>query len=442
MTTSNDLTGMKYFIHTFGCQMNENDSEHVAGQLQSLNAQPAASIEDSNLIIINTCAVRQKSEEKLYSLLGRLAPIKKRNNGKIGVIGCVAQLYREKLLETKPMIDFVLGPDNYGQIPHILSSDMEEKPIATSWSREWNEPSDSHAIHKSKHSAYISIMEGCNNFCSYCIVPFTRGREKFRPKSLILDEIKSLSDQNFKEIILLGQNVNSYFDPDSRSGFADLLYEIDRISGFEWLRFITSHPKNFTDEIAQAMEENKKVCHALHLPAQSGSTSVLQRMKRGYSREDYLDKINTLRSRMPDISLSTDIIVGYPGETDEEYQDTMDLLKKVGYTNIFSFHYSPRPRTSSYLEKDSTSPHIKKKRLIDLQSLQKNIQLEINSSFIGRTVKTLCLGQSKKDSRRYTGRNQGYQVVNFDSDKDVTGQFVQVEITGCGPYSLHGLSHS
>ena len=431
-------TGLKYYIHTFGCQMNENDSELVAGCLQSLNARPALSLEESNLIIINTCAVRQKTEEKLYSLLGRLGHIKKKNNAKIGVIGCMAQLYRAELLKAKPIIDFVVGPDNYRQIPQILAKDKKEKIVSTTWDSDWNKPSESHVIHKSRHSAFVTIMEGCNNFCSYCIVPFTRGREKFRPKTLILDEIKALSDLNYKEIILLGQNVNSYKDPDNRFGFVELLYEINRISGFEWLRFITSHPKNFTEEIVCAMNENKKICHSLHLPVQAGSTATLIRMKRRYTREEYLEKIMILRNLMPDISLSTDIIVGFPGETDEEYQETLNLLKEVRYTNIFSFRYSPRPQTSSSLEGDSVALDIKKKRLIDLQALQKNIQLEINRSFIGKIVKTLCLGHSKKDSTGYTGRNEGYQVINFDSDKNVIGQFVNVKITGCGSYSLHG----
>lgn len=418
--------------------MNENDSERIAGMLQNFNIHPASSLEDSSIAIINTCAVRHKSEEKLFSLLGRLESLKKKNNMKVGVVGCVAQLYRNELLKTKPMIDFVIGPDNYQDIPGLLVGMDREKFISTAWHRDWEDRSRSHVVHKSPFSAYVTIMEGCNHFCSYCIVPFTRGREKFRPKKFILEEIIKLASNGFKEIILLGQNVNSYRDPETGTGFAELLNELNCIEGFDWLRFITSHPINLTPGIADAMKDNKKVCPSLHLPVQSGATSVLNRMKRGYSREEYLEMIALLRQRMPDISLSTDIIVGYPGETEEEYKNTLSLLKEVRYSNIFSFHYSSRPRTSASREKDSVSPEIKRRRLIDLQELQKTIQIENHMSYLGKIVKTLCLGRSKKDNSQYTGRNAGYEVVNFSSPVPCEGRFVDVEITGCGPYSLHG----
>ena len=430
----------RYFIHTFGCQMNENDSERIAGLLQSINARPASSLEDSNLIIINTCAVRQKSEEKLYSLLGRLDRIKRDNNAKIGVVGCVAQLHTTELIEDKPVIDFVIGPNNYNQLPGILSKLKEEKFVSTMLSSDWNEIPDSHVIHKSQFTAHVTIMEGCNNFCSYCIVPFTRGREKFRPKNYILNEIKSLAEQGFQEVILLGQNVNSYKDPDSAFQFPELLYEANRIEGIQWIRFITSHPKNFTEEIAAAMKENSKVCHQLHLPIQSGSSTVLNRMKRGYTRDNYMETIHILRKKMPNISLSTDIIVGYPGETDTEYEETLSLLQETRYTNIFSFRYSPRPQTSASKEIDSVPLTAKKQRLIELQAFQKEIQTEINQRSVGKTELTLCLAKGRKGGRMFTGRNEGYQVVNFDADKNVLGRFIDVEISSSGPYSLRGIA--
>jgi tRNA-2-methylthio-N6-dimethylallyladenosine synthase len=433
-----NLRKMRFFIHTFGCQMNENDSERIAGILAAEGAQPSDSLEESDLIIINTCAVRQKSEEKLYSFLGRLSALKKRKNVTIGVVGCVAQLYKSEILEKKPFVDFIIGPDNYNSLSEIVHSDHAEKIISTSWSQDFHDFSPEMTFRDSQVSAYVTIMEGCNNFCSYCIVPYARGREKFRPFKSIVKEIRDLSKKGFLEIQLLGQNVNSYRDPESGKGFSSLLKEVNRTEGIEWIRFITSHPKNFTRDTAETMSGSEKVCCQLHLPIQSGSTSVLKRMNRGYTREEYLKIITMLRSLMPNISLSTDIIVGFPGETEEEFQDTLSVLEEIRFTNIFSFRYSPRPQTAAFKEKDSVPFEEKKKRLIKVQTLQKKIQLEFNSSLIGTAMKVLCLGRSKKDSQVLSGRNEGYQVVNFTSQEDVIGRYVDVRITSCGPYSLIG----
>ncbi len=429
---------MKFSICTFGCQMNENDSERIAGILAAEGAQPSDTLEESDLIIINTCAVREKSEEKLYSFLGRLSALKKRKNVAIGVVGCVAQLYKSEILDKKPFVDFIIGPDNYNTLSEIVRSNHAEKIISTAWSQDFHDFSPEMTLRGSQVSAYVTIMEGCNNFCSYCIVPYTRGREKFRPFQSIIQEIRDLSQKGYKEIQLLGQNVNSYKDPESGKGFSTLLKEVNRTEGIEWIRFITSHPKNFTQDIAEAMSESKKVCHQLHLPIQSGSTSILDRMNRGYTREEYLKIITMLRNLMPNIRLSTDIIVGFPGETEEEFQETMSVLEEVRFTNIFSFRFSPRPHTAASKEKDSVPFEEKKKRLIQVQTLQKRIQLEFNSSLIGETMKVLCLGRSKKDPQVLSGRNEGYHVVNFPSQEDVIGRYVDVRITSCGPYSLIG----
>jgi len=438
MKKTRDLENYKFYIHTFGCQMNENDSERITGILTKAGARISDSLEESNLVIINTCAVREKSEEKLYSYLGRLASLKKRKNVTIGVAGCVAQLYGSELSEQRPFVDFVIGPDNYQKLPQVISDNTGEKILSTSWSPEWHEIPNELIYRESHVSAYVTIMEGCNNFCSYCIVPFTRGREKYRPMQNIIQEVKKLAETGYLEIQLLGQNVNSYKDPLTGEDFSALLRKVNQVDGIEWIRFITSHPKNFSPEVGLAMKESEKVCHQLHLPVQSGSSSVLKRMKRGYTREDYLEKIGILRDLMPDISLSTDIIVGFPGETEEEYKDTFNLLEKVRFTNIFSFRYSVRPLTASSKRKDSVPFEDKRRRLIEIQSLQKKIQLEYNQSLIGRIMKVLCLGKSKKDSHIFSGRNEGYQVVNFKSKKDFIGKFVDVRINSCGPYSLIG----
>jgi tRNA-2-methylthio-N6-dimethylallyladenosine synthase len=431
---------LKYYIHTFGCQMNANDSERLAGQLTLSGMESAPSAEESDLIIVNTCAVREKSEEKLYSLLGRYESLKKKKNVLLGVVGCVAQLHRSKLWDKKPFIDFIIGPHNYWQIPHLLPFNRGEKVVITQWSSQWHEIPFHQTQRANGRSAYITIMEGCNNFCSYCIVPFTRGREKYRPLSSVISEAKHLASNGVKEIQLLGQNVNSYRDPITGSLFSDLLKELDRLDGIEWIRFITSHPKDFTAKIAVTMKEAQKVCHHLHLPVQSGSTSVLQRMKRGYTRKDYLEKVTLLRDLMPDMSLSTDIIVGFPGETPKEFEETLSLLETVRFTNIFSFRYSPRPFTAASKVQNSIPLEVKRNRLIQVQNLQKKIQLETNSSCIGKTYKVLYTGRSKKDPLVYSGRNQGYQVVNFKSEGEVSNHFLRVRITSCGPYSLIGFA--
>ncbi len=429
---------MKFFIHTFGCQMNQNDSEHIAGLLIASGMEPATFPEESDLIIVNTCAVRKKSEEKLHSLLGRFEPLKKKKKLIIGIVGCVAQLHRSKLWDAKPFIDFIIGPDSYWQIPEILPNEAGERVISTLWSPEWKEIPFHHVYRDSQVSAYITIMEGCNNFCSYCVVPFTRGREKYRPLRRILAEAEDLASRGYKEIQLLGQNVNSYKDPKTGENFSHLLKKINNIDGIEWIRFITSHPRNLTEEIAQTMKGIKKICHQLHLPVQSGSTSVLLRMNRAYSREEYLEKVAILHRMMPDINLSTDIIVGFPDESRQEFQETLSLLKEVRFTNIFSFRYSPRPFTSAANQDDNVLFDEKKSRLIEVQALQKKIQLETNNTLIGRTQKVLCLGKSKKDPGIFSGRNEGYQVVNFKSDQNAVNRFVRVKISSCGPYSLFG----
>jgi tRNA-2-methylthio-N6-dimethylallyladenosine synthase len=435
---SKSLQGLKFFIHTFGCQMNENDSEHISGLLTGAGSDQSASLEDSDIIILNTCAVREKAEEKLYSYLGRLSSFAKKKKVIVGVVGCVAQLYRSEILEKWPFIQFVLGPDNYHNLPEVLLDNLEEKFVATGWSREWNELSPALIVRESLVSAYVTIMEGCDNFCSYCVVPFTRGREKFRSQKNIILEIKDLAQRGYKEIQLLGQNVNSYVNPETGRGFPTLLQEVAAIEGIEWVRFITSHPKNFNLEIAETMEENGKICRQLHLPLQAGSSAVLQRMNRGYTREHYFEIVSMLRELLPTISLSTDIIVGFPGETEKNFEETLVMLEEIKFCNIFSFRYSPRPHAAASRMKDDVPLEDKRRRLLAVQELQKRIQLELHKAYMGKTIRVLCLGKSKKDAGMYSGRNEGYQVVNFKSQQEVTGQFVDILITGYGPYSLHG----
>ena len=428
----------RYFIRTFGCQMNESDSERISGMLGQTGAVKAERPEDADLVIVNTCAVREKSEEKLFSYLGRLAQLKKEKNLRIAVVGCVAQLRGWELLEKKAAVDFVLGPDNTAELISLVQEEAAEKHVSTSWTKEWHETSPGLIQRDSPVSAYVTVMEGCDNFCAYCVVPYTRGREKYRPLRLILGEVHDLARKGYLEAQLLGQNVNSYQDPDSGKPFTELLRAVATVEGIEWIRFLTSHPKNFRPEIAEAMAGIRKVCRQLHLPLQSGSNAVLKRMKRGYTREEYLNIISRLRSLMPGIGLSTDIIVGLPGETDQDFEETVEVLRQVRFINIFSFRYSPRPMTAASRLEDSVPKVTKQRRLEEIQRVQKDIQLEDHRRLVGQTMRVLCLGHGQKTPHLFSGRNAGNQVVNFRSDEDSTGRFVEVRITGFGPFSLLG----
>ena len=433
------LSGLTYFIRTFGCQMNESDSEHMAGVLVQAGARPADSPESCDILLVNTCAVREKSEEKLYSYLGRLAALKKKKPGLvIGVAGCVAQLRREELFGRKPGPDFLVGPDRYQDLDRIIARATRVRALETGRDSSWHEFGLEAAVRESPVSGYVTIMEGCDNFCAYCVVPFARGREKYRPLPNVVREVEDVARRGYLEVQLLGQNVNSYRDPETGTSFAVLLGKIASIDGPSWLRFITSHPKNFSDETIDAMAASPKVCRALHLPLQSGSTPVLERMNRGYSREHYLDLVGRLRKALPGLSLSTDIIVGYPGETEKDHQATLDTLREVRFANIFSFRYSPRPRTAAACLADDVPAEVKARRLIEVQSLQKSVQIDFHHSFIGRTLTVLVLGASKKGGRLLAGRSEGGQVVNFAPVVGTLGRFARIRITSAGPYSLRG----
>lgn len=428
--------GGRFFIQTFGCQMNESDSEHIAGLLRSQGWEKVDSPEKSNLILVNTCAVREKSVEKLFSFLGRLKRIKEKTGVKIAVVGCVAQLEGEELFNHQPFIDYVLGPDNYLELTSLLN--RQEAMSLTNRSAEWREHPSPLVLRESRVSAYVPVMEGCNNFCSYCIVPFARGREKYRSAASVLKEVELLTGLGYLEIQLLGQSITSYRDPETGISLAELLRLVSGVKNIRWVRFITSHPKDLNVPIARVMGEESKVCRQLHLPVQSGSTSVLRRMKRGYTREEYLEKVAMLREFVPRISLSTDIIVGFPGETEEEFEETLSLLEAVRFTNIFSFRYSPRPYTAASRLPDDVPFEVKRRRLIEVQSLQKKIQVELNAGLVGQEMDVLCSGRSTRTPELYTGRNEAYQVVNFTSSQEATNNFVRVRITSYGPYSLRG----
>ena len=435
---SASLAGLKVFVRTFGCQMNENDSEHIAGVLLRAGAVKAAGPESADIVIVNTCAVRQKSEEKLYSYLGRLSRLKKKRPFLLGVAGCVAQVRKAEIIARLPFVDFVAGPDNYLDLPELVARAAETPVVRTEFGRDWREIGAGSTERETPWSAFVPVMEGCDNFCAYCIVPFSRGREKFRPLANIVGEVKDAAAAGAVEIQLLGQNVNSYRDPGTGAGFAGLLDAVSAVPGVAWVRFITSHPKNFGDEIIEATAGNPKVCPALHLPVQSGSSRILERMNRGYTREGYLNLVARLRRRLPSLLLMTDVIVGFPGETEEDFEETCSLLREVRFAVIFSFRYSPRPLTAAAALTDDIPLEAKRRRLIALQSLQKSIQTELYGSFVGQELPVLGTGPSPKGAGRSCERTSGNLVVNFDSAAGPAGRFVTVRITGSGPYSLHG----
>jgi tRNA-2-methylthio-N6-dimethylallyladenosine synthase len=432
------LAGLKVFVRTFGCQMNENDSEHIAGVLAAAGAARAPGPEDADIVVVNTCAVRRKSEEKLYSYLGRLARLKKRRGFLLGVTGCVAQLHRADLIRRAPAVDFVAGPDSYPELAEIVGRAAEAPVVRTEFGRDWREIGAASTAREASWSAFVPVMEGCDNFCAYCVVPFTRGREKFRPLANVLAEVREAAAGGAAEVQLLGQNVNAYRDPESGTGFAGLLDAVAAVPGVAWLRFITSHPKSFRDDIIRAMAANPAVCPALHLPLQSGSSRVLERMNRGYTREDYLGLVERLRRALPELLLMTDIIVGFPGETEEDFEATCDLLRRVRFAGVFSFRFSPRPLTAAAKGPDDVPLEVKRRRLVALQDLQKSIQTDLFREFVGRELLVLGTGPSPKGGGRFAGRTAGNLVVNFEAPADPTGRFLRVRITGSGPYSLHG----
>ena len=418
--------------------MNENDSEHIAGLLLAAGAAPAGRPEDADIVVVNTCAVRKKSEDKLDSYLGRLARLKRARPFVLAVAGCVAQVRGDELLERLPSVDLVAGPDSYPDLAAMVLRSAEAREVRTRIGSGWREIGAEATSRAAPWSVYVPIMEGCDNFCAYCIVPFSRGRERYRPLESVLAEVRAAAAAGALEIQLLGQNVDSYRDPGTGTGLAGLLERVAAVPGPEWVRFITSHPKSFGDDLVRAVASCPKVCPALHLPLQSGSSRVLAAMNRGYSREDYLALAARLRGAVPGLLLTTDVIVGFPGETEEDFEATCGALREARFAGLYSFRYSPRPLTAAAERPDDVPLEVKRRRLGDLQALQRSIQAGLFRSFVGSRLRVLGTGPSPKGGGRFSGRTAGNLVVNFDAPADPVGRFVTVRVTGSGPYSLHG----
>lgn len=426
----------KVYIRTFGCQMNVYDSERIASIFEEIGFAQTENPEEAEFAIINTCSVREKPQHKVTSEIGRLKRIK---NLKIGICGCVAQQEGENLLNSYKDVSFIFGTDAIDKLYEII--DLVQKGERVCYIQT-DEKSISIPLfsRKSKVSAYVTIMKGCDNFCSYCIVPYVRGREKSRSPFEIIEEIKYLVDNGVKEVTLLGQNVNSYGkNLDENINFPKLLYMINEIDKLKRVRFVTSHPKDFSDELIDALTDCEKLAPYLHLPLQSGSNSILKRMNRNYTYEQYLDKVLKAKDKIENLALSSDFIVGFPGETDRDFNDTLRAIREIEYETIFAFKYSPRPKTKAFNFEDDVDDSIKSKRLDILLKEQEKISSKLLNSYVNKYSEVLVEGKSKKDENIYSGRNLQNRVVNFKSKyKLEIGDIVNVYITEAKKNSLFG----
>jgi len=434
----------RLYIQTYGCQMNQHDSDRIVRVMREMDYIPTECVEEADLILLNTCSVRDRAEQKVYSALGRWRELKARRKGVIiGVGGCVAQQEGEALLRRVPHLDLAFGTHNIHKLAQMVRAveSLGNRPVEIAFYREpfYLEDSDGRpAVEGAK--AYVTIMQGCNNVCSFCIVPYVRGREVSRPSEKILSEIEHLARQGVKEVMLLGQNVNSYGKTTpGELTFPQLLHRINSIERLERIRFTTSHPQDLSPELIEAYGELEKLCEHLHLPVQSGSDTVLERMRRGYARREYMDRIRRLRDRCPSVALSTDIIVGFPGESEEEFERTLEILSEVGYDEIFAFTYSPRPHTvSAKMYADNVPDEVKRARLAKVQSLQSEISLKKNREKVGCVEEILVEGPSKLGRGQIMGRSRANRIVNFPGPEDLLGRMTQVRITGASANSLLG----
>ncbi len=433
----------KFHICTYGCQMNEHDSEQMAGLLSSEGYSWADNLEQADIILINSCTIRWKAEEKAFSQAGRLKRLKKFNpNLKIGFCGCVAQREREEIFKRAPHIDFVFGTLNIQSLPCLVKKLCnEEKHICAVLDHPLNRDNNScFPLRTDRVKAWITIMEGCNNFCSYCVVPYVRGRERSRKPEEIMKEAAFLARSGYKEITLLGQNVNSYGkDLTPPLNFSDLLLRINTIQGIDRIRFVTSHPKDLSMDLIYTIKECKNVCEHIHLPLQSGADRILKRMGRGYTLTEYMDKVKTLKALIPGISITGDVICGFPGETEQEFEQTLKVIEETKFDGLFAFKYSSRPQTVASQMSGQVPEEAKIMRLHRLQMLQNQICTEINSKMFNIMTPVLIEGVSKKNPDKLTGRTRTNKIVNIPGSSDLIGKIVMVKIIHTKRFDLEGL---
>ena len=434
---------LKAFVRTFGCQMNEHDSEKISGMLAEMGYGFGSSFEDADIIIINTCCVRENAEEKVFGHLGALKALKRNNPGLIiCVCGCMTEQPHivEEIRRKYKNVDLVFGTHNLHRLPELVYNVLKTRENIYEVSRLDKEVAEGvPVLRESNIKAWVTIMYGCDNYCTYCIVPYVRGHERSRRPEDIIKEISLLETAGISEITLLGQNVNSYGkDLPEPVSFAELMSLICRETGIKRIRFMTSHPKDISEELIEVMAREPQITKQLHLPVQSGSDRLLAKMNRHYGREKYLDIIRRVREKIPGISITTDIIVGFPGETEEDFRDTLSLVNEVRYDQAFTFIYSKRTGTPAATYPDQVPEDVVKNRFERLLELQNRISREINDEYLGKTVEVLCEGNSKTNIDRYTGRTTGNKIVNFTAPYNVTGKFVKVKIESAETWSLFG----
>jgi len=428
-----------FYLETFGCQMNVHDSEKVIGTLISQGYRQVSTVEDAGLILYNTCSIRDKAEQKVFH---RLADYKKLHaqGKKFGVLGCVAQQEGEKIFERAPYVSMVCGSASYRNLPQMLIQVEAGKQRVTGLDdRETDECFETEFTARTNpHRGYITIIEGCDKFCAYCVVPFTRGKERSRTSDSVLAEARQMANLGYSEIQLLGQNVNSYKDSSGKRSFAELLAAVSETPGIKRVRFTTSHPRDFGRDIVQAIESAPTLCNHVHLPVQSGSARILDAMQRLYNRDQYLERISWMKAAKREISITTDVIVGFPGETEADFDETLSLLDEVGYDSIFAFKYSPRPNTPAVHLADPISDQEKSRRLAVLQDKQKQIQTHLNHRHLGQTLEVMVEGKNET-RKQWIGRTSQNKVLNFTTNSDpAVGSYVQVKATIIFPNSLAG----
>ena len=433
-------TGRKLYVETYGCQMNVGDTEIVVSLMQREGYVYTERAEDADVVLINTCSIRDNAEQRIWGRLAEMRSLRKRRPGLVvGILGCMAERLREKLLEGASGVDVVAGPDAYRDLPRLVrEAEAGGKGVNVLLSTEETYAEIAPVrLDRNGVSAFVAIMRGCNNYCSYCVVPYTRGRERSRDAATIVAEAQSLFDNGYREVTLLGQNVNSY-----RTGevdFPELLRRVAEISPLLRVRFATSHPKDMSDRLLDTMASMPNICRSIHLPAQSGATTMLERMNRKYTREWYLGRITAIRRYMPDCSITTDLIAGFSGETEEEHRETLSLMREVGYDFAYMFKYSERPGT--YAQRhlpDDVPDDVKSRRLQEIIALQNELGLASYRRDVGREFEVLVEGESKRDANQLSGRTSQNKVVVFDRGEHRVGDYVRVRITGCTAATLFG----
>ena len=456
----NNGTQKNYFIMTMGCQLNENDSEKLAGILANCGYKKTDNVENADIIVFNTCCVRENAEERLLGKLGEVKKFKEEKGTIIAIGGCMMQEKNmvNKLKESYPFVDIVFGTHTLEEFPKDLYFALSENKKITDILDEGQAFEDIPIIRNDKYKASVTIMNGCNNFCTYCIVPYVRGREKSREPQNIINEIEELAKNGYKEITLLGQNVNSYLvnekskKPDLKyevtiskksesmvvNSFATLLYAINEIDGIERIRFISPHPKDFTDDVIEAIKDCDKVCKLIHLPLQSGSTNVLNKMNRKYTKEQYLNLAYKIKEKIPEVRFSTDIIVGFPGETDEDFEDTLDVVRKLKYEQIFMFIYSRRVGTPADKMENQVDENVAHVRFDKLKKLYEELVEERNKEYIGTIQNVLVEGKSKTNENMLTGRSEFNKVVVFEGKNELIGKMVKIKIISEHMWYLKG----